>query len=418
MTVPLAFETYRARLDGLAAPRRYAVAVSGGRDSMALMRLAAVDAKAGADVVALTVDHGLRDGSRAEAEQTGRWARAAGLDHRILVWEGDKPSAGKQEAARRARYLLLASEAERLGFPAILAAHTADDQAETVFMRLARGAGPQGLSGMAPVSRIAAGPGAPLALLRPFLDATREETGATCAAFGQPYADDPSNDDPAYERVRARALLAALEEQKLLTRDALLKTAARARAAAERLAAAEARVFAGAGGCFHAGGWASLAASRLDRSAAAMVARLIGAVSGSEHPPGEADAAAALEALAASGAATLGGALLKRRGGTVFVMREPAALLGRAGVDPLPGLPLPAGGRALWDGRFIAENSGPAAVLAPLGPAGLTHPARGLFDAPDEALLGAPDALFASSGAIALKPLAEERFFAPVLRFC
>jgi len=424
MSAPLAIDDYRATLAALGVPRRYAVAVSGGRDSMALMRLAAEDAKTGADVLALTVDHGLREGSRAEAEQTAQWCAAAGLPHRLLVWEGDKPATGKQDAARRARYRLLASEAEREGFPAILAAHTADDQAETVFMRLARGAGPQGLSGMASVSRIAAGAGAPLMLVRPLLGATREATRATCEAFAQPFIDDPSNDDPAYERVRARALLAALEEQKLLTRDALLKTAARARAASAVIAAAQERAFVAAAGCFHAGGWASLAARRVDAASASMIARLIGAVSGGEHAPGEDEARAALAAAEETGAATLGGALLKRRGETLFVLREPAALLGRAGVAPMAPLNVAPGARALWDERFIAENRArTAASLAPLGPDGLaalgpaTNVGRGLFDAPDEALVAAPDAFFRENCPLALKPLAEERFFAPILRF-
>lgn len=424
MTAPLAPDDFRRRLDALGAPRRYAVAVSGGRDSMALARLAAGDARSGARVLALTVDHGLRPESREEAETTGRWCAAAGLDWRLLVWDGEKPATGRQQAARRARYRLLAAAAEREGLPAIVVAHTADDQAETAFMRLARGAGPQGLAAMAPSTRIAAGPGAPVALLRPFLDVTRETMRAACEAFGQPYLDDPSNDDPAYERVRARGLLAALEEQGLLTREALLRAAARARAASDALAAAEARAFAEAGGCFHAGGWASLCARRIDAAPPAMLARLIGAVSGGEHAPGEPEAAAALSALLAAGAATLGGALVKRRGDSVFVMREPAALLGRAGTAPLAPASLAPGEKILWDGRFIAENrSAAAAMLAPLGPAGLAAlgPAgsvrRGLFDAPDEALAAAPSALAAPDGPIALKSLAEERFSAPVLRY-
>ncbi|MEQ8935962.1 MAG: ATP-binding protein, partial [Amphiplicatus sp.] len=305
-----------------------------------------------------------------------------------------------------------------------LTAHTADDQAETVFMRLARGAGPQGLSGIAPVSRIAAGAGEPLLLVRPLLDATRGATRATCAAFGQSYIDDPSNDDPAYERVRARGLLAALEEQNLLTRDALLKTAARARAANAVIAAAQKRAFAESGGCFHAGGWASLAARRVDAASAGMIARLIGAVAGSEHAPGEDEARAALAAVEKTGAATLGGALLKRRGDALFVLREPAALLGRAGVAPMAPIGVAPGARALWDGRFIAENRGEtAASVGPLGLDGLaalgptTDTARGLFDAPDEALVSAPDAFFCEKSPLALKALAEERFFAPILRF-
>ncbi|GAB4523857.1 MAG: hypothetical protein Kow00133_11950 [Amphiplicatus sp.] len=418
----LDLDFFRARLCALGAPRRYLVAVSGGPDSMALARLAAAHRRTGeADALAVTVDHGLRPESRAEAARAGEWCRAAGLDHRILVWEGEKPATGLQEAARRARYRLLAEHAAATGADAILAAHTADDQAETVFMRLARGAGPAGLAGMAARRMIAAGADPPVALLRPFLDVTRAQARAALEGVGQAWIDDPSNDDPAFERVRARALLAALEEQKLLTGEALRRTAARARAASLALKTAQEEAFARAGGCFYAGGWASVRAeAAAEAGFEAVAARLVRAVAGGDYAPSPEDAAAALEAARASGAATLGGALLKRRGQMLFFLREPAAVLGRAGVAPAPALALPPGGRALWDGRFIAENrGGETAQIAPLGPEGLAAlgPARALFDAPDEALLAAPAAIFRGKPGLRLIPLAEERFFDRVLRF-
>ncbi|MBB5518179.1 tRNA lysidine(34) synthetase TilS [Amphiplicatus metriothermophilus] len=422
MPAPLDLDFFCARLSALGAPRRYIVAVSGGPDSMTLARLAAAHQRRGAArVLAVTVDHGLRPESRAEAAQAGDWCRAAGLDHRILVWEGEKPTTGLQQAARRARYRLLAAQAAANGFEAVLTAHTADDQAETVFMRLARGAGPAGLAGMAARKMIAAGAAPPVALLRPFLDVSRARARATLESFGQPWIDDPSNDDPAFERVRARALLAALEEQNLLTGEALRRTAARARAASLAMRRAEEDAFARAGGCFYAGGWASVRAeAAAEPGFEAVAARLVRAVSGGDYAPSPEDAAAALAAARASGAATLGGALLKRRGPALFFLREPAALLGRAGVAPAPALALAPGGRALWDGRFIAENSGgETAQVAALGPEGLAAlgPARALFDAPEEALLAAPAALFRGKPGLRLVPLAEERFYDRILRF-
>src|SRR3990167_8692798 len=100
---------------------------------------------------------GLRAGARPEAEAVGAAARDLGLAHETLVWTGDKPSSGVQAAARAARYGLLVRRAQEIGAAALGPPHTADDQAETVLMRLARGAGPRGLSAMAPSSLIGAG---------------------------------------------------------------------------------------------------------------------------------------------------------------------------------------------------------------------------------------------------------------------
>ncbi|MHA7873600.1 MAG: tRNA lysidine(34) synthetase TilS, partial [Hyphococcus sp.] len=217
---PVSVEEFAACLDDLNVRGAFAIAVSGGRDSMALARLAAVfAARKKVRVLALTVDHGLRPESAQEAEQAAAWCKAAGLTHCILTWEGAKPSSGIQEAARHARYKLLAQAVEEAGLATLLTAHSADDQAETVFMRLARGAGAAGLSGMSATRLIAAGPGAPIRLVRPFLTAPRNRLTAAVEGFRQPYIDDPGNDDPAFERIRARALLAALEQQSILTRD-------------------------------------------------------------------------------------------------------------------------------------------------------------------------------------------------------
>ena len=157
---------------------------------------------------------------------------------------------GVQAAAREARYHLLCAAAARHCCEAIVTAHTADDQAETVFMRLARGANARGLAAMAPHTRIAAGAGDPISLLRPFLSVTRATLRATLADRGHAYLDDPSNDDPTFERVRIRGLLAALGEQDLITREALCMVAARAREASETQRREERAAFAAAGGVF------------------------------------------------------------------------------------------------------------------------------------------------------------------------
>lgn len=432
---PVAPDEFRAALAALRVPDSYAVAVSGGPDSMALACLAAATKPSSAEIFAFTVDHGLRPESADEAARAAVWCEALSLKHRVLCWRGDKPASGVQEAARRARYRLLAEAANEAGAGAILTAHSRDDQAETVFMRLTRGAGPQGLSAMDEEILIAAGGGEPVRLVRPFLKTPRARLLATLAARGQGFIDDPSNDDPTYERVRVRALLGALAEQELLTADALTRTADSMRAAARRLADAEDQRFRRAGGCFFRWGGASLAADRLDPSFASTLRRLIFAVSGSEHPPGEAEAEAALLQALDTGAATLAGALLKRRGGRLFVMREPAALLGRTDLAPAAPAPLGPSSRVLWDGRFIIEAAEAASDLAAaaLGEAGLAAlgPHARLLDAPREAalaapaiwrgnaLLAAPELGYHSPGTPSVKtlPLSEERYFRRILRF-
>ncbi|WP_081852965.1 tRNA lysidine(34) synthetase TilS [Bosea sp. 117] len=198
-----------ARLDALFRPFEdhagVLLAVSGGPDSTALLLLAARWRTARADGPALyvaTVDHGLRAGARAEAEAVGTLAARLGMPHAILDWEGEKPMSGLQEAARDARYALLADHAHTVGASAIATAHTADDQAETVLFRLLRGSGLAGLAGI-PAARPLDG----LTLLRPLLGIGKAELTATCRAAGIAFAEDPSNRDERFARVRLRASL-------------------------------------------------------------------------------------------------------------------------------------------------------------------------------------------------------------------
>jgi tRNA(Ile)-lysidine synthase len=145
---PIGAAEFAALLQPLAAHRRFLVAVSGGPDSTALMHaLARWAPEAGCSVLAATIDHGLRPGSRAEAEAVAADASALGLEHRILTWSGPKPGARLQERAREARYGLLTGLA-RQEAAAVATAHTLDDQAETVLLRLAAGSGIAGLAGI------------------------------------------------------------------------------------------------------------------------------------------------------------------------------------------------------------------------------------------------------------------------------
>lgn len=433
-TTPLSNEAFAAALTRLGVEGPVAIAVSGGRDSMALALLAAQRQKTtGHCAIALIVDHQLRDGSRKEAESAASWCAALGLPAKLLIWDGPKPEAGRQAAARAARYRLLCAACEKAGVSFLLTAHTADDQAETLFMRLARGAGPKGLSAMREEQMIADGAGAPIRLVRPLLAFTRAQTTSLVQQHGQTYVDDPGNDDPAFERIRTRALLAALEEQGLLTRAALLRSAARMQWAARAARRRDEAAFQLLGGCFYRWGGATIEAAFCDRTPScdldALFASLIYAVSGEEFPPDAAAAHAVRAQAAAQGAATLGGALVKHWRGRIWFLREPGAVLGRTGKPPRAPAPLPPGARLVWDRRFIlqAHNEAPAgAEIAPLGKAGADFYAARLLG-PQEALVTSPavfydGALYGAPALCARAPftahsLATERFQRKIIRF-
>lgn len=342
-----------ARLSGLA------IAVSGGADSTALMWLLARWRKAvtGAPrLVVLSVDHGLRAASADEARQVAGWARALGLAHGTLRWDGDKPASDIQARARAARYRLLAEACHRLGLQAIVTAHHREDQAETVLMRLARGSGVDGLSAMDMFGAVMG-----VALVRPLIAVPRARLAATLEAAGQPHIDDPSNDDARFARVRMRRIMAALEAEGL-SAERLAATARHMRrarraldAATDALADTAARLDA-AGAC---------AIDRLALRAAPaeiglrLLARALMAVGGSAYRP----RMERLERLYArvagdeSGRFTLAGCRIAAGADEIAIWRE----AGRAGLGELSLAP---GESALWDGRFhVALGRGAARGL-------------------------------------------------------
>lgn len=194
------------------------VACSGGVDSIALAD--AVIAAARAPVVVVHVDHGLRDDSARVAAEVAAWARGRGATaevRRVVV----EPAASLEDAARRARYGALDEVGAAHDVVAMLTAHTARDQAETVLMRVLRGSGPAGLVGI---------PRRRGRYLRPLLAVPRAATEAYVAARGLPTWPDPMNDDPRFARVRLRRLWPALVAENAAVDDALLRLA---RSAAE-----------------------------------------------------------------------------------------------------------------------------------------------------------------------------------------
>jgi len=392
-----------------------ALAVSGGSDSTALMVLFAdwlkqKGAEPGVHAV-LTVDHGLRRESAAEAAAVAGQARSLGFAHATLSWTGPKPDSGRQAAARAARYRLMARHMRRHGLSLLLTAHTADDQAETLLMRLARGSGLDGLSPMAPLSHFDADGDVgsdPLRLARPCLDLPKARLVATLEQRGIAWIEDPSNQSPVYERTRvraARAQLAALG----LTTDMLAVSARRLLRARTALEATVAAFCAPDAGNLQADpcGYIVVDGPRLRAAPAEIALRVLGrvvaAAGGSQQPVPLAGLELVAEACtgAVTGSWTLARAKITATGERVLIEREP-------GREALPELTLLPGEAALWDGRYrVRAGPGLAApvVVRALGADGVRQVRQSLA-LPPGAPIGALRALpaFWRAGALAAVP--------------
>jgi tRNA(Ile)-lysidine synthase len=219
----------RASLAGLAPGDLVLAACSGGADSLALAAaLAFVAPRAGLQAGAVTVDHGLQEGSADRAAKVAATLRGLGLDPVRAVAVSVDGGGGPEAAARTARYAALEKAAADLGAVAVLLGHTLDDQAETVLLGLARGSGARSLAAMAPRRGI---------FLRPLLGVRRPATEGACAALGLVPWADPHNADRRFARVRVRldalpALEAALGPG---VAEALARTAGQLRDDAEAL---------------------------------------------------------------------------------------------------------------------------------------------------------------------------------------
>lgn len=218
----------RTALAGLDPGAHVLVACSGGADSLALVDATVFEgAKAGWQVSAVVVDHGLQTGSESAAGRAAATCRAIGCERVDVMRVEVGSDGGPEAAAREARYQAVTEVAER-EYATVLLGHTLDDQAETVLLGLGRGSGTRSLSGMAEVSG---------RFRRPLLGVRREQTRAACTARGLVWWDDPHNADPSYTRVRVRSqALPALEDALGPgVTEALARTATATRADADAL---------------------------------------------------------------------------------------------------------------------------------------------------------------------------------------
>ena len=213
---PVSSADFSALMEGLnlalPAGSNIAIAVSGGGDSMALTVLLQEWCVANQHkLYAITVDHGLRPEAKGEAAQVKKWLTPLGVHHQTLVWEGVKPKSRIQEMARAARYGLMVEFCKKREIAYLFVAHNANDQAETVLFRLAKGSGLDGLAGMSSISSYDKN----LTLVRPLLNVRHEALLATLVGRKMSWIEDPSNQNIRYARSRIRNSFDVLEKEGL-----------------------------------------------------------------------------------------------------------------------------------------------------------------------------------------------------------
>lgn len=337
------------------------LAVSGGADSLALMLLAqrwAARLPQPPQLFVYSVDHRLRPEAADEVTMVLGEAARLNMTGRALVWSADKPRSGVQEAARQARYGLMATAMAEDGVGVLLTAHHRQDQAETVLMRLAHGSGVEGLRGMARFAEVEG-----IRVHRPLLDAEPEALRAVVEQAGLTPAADPSNFDEHYERVRWRNAMPALS--------ALGLDAGTIAVFAERMGEIDAAIAQMADGCF-----AEIV--RLDGFGAArielapfvglspaistrLMSRVLKIVGGRQKPRALGQVERLRQSIADGELAkstTVLGCVIRIKDGAIAVAREPGRSLP-------PDAALAPHGTLVWDERFrIVNESGDAGLIA------------------------------------------------------
>ncbi|MDH3666649.1 MAG: tRNA lysidine(34) synthetase TilS [Paracoccaceae bacterium] len=381
------------------------VAVSGGGDSMALLSLLAEWAK-DRSVVAATVDHGLRPESAAEAAEVARHCDSIGVAHQTLQADLTGTPGNLPAAARAARYRLLAGWACDQRCAAVLLGHTMDDVAETLLMRLARGSGIEGLAAMQPAWQADG-----VLWLRPLLDLRRAALRRVLEARSIVWVEDPTNEEPAYDRVKARQALAALAPIGISI-DSLAKSAGhlrRQRRVLERAMRTLART---------ARRWGPFGEAWLEPDALAgderdtalrLLADTLQRISGAPYRPRFTPLGDALDAvLGGTAALTLSGCVIRSGRTGAVICREPAACAGRVALT---------GHSVDWDRRWritIDTIPGSDTFVGAIGEAGLSAltamedwtPPEDWATAPREVRLATP-ALWSADGPLLAAPLAR-----------
>jgi tRNA(Ile)-lysidine synthase len=357
------FDTLFRHADG--RPRRVTLAVSGGSDSTALMLLAGRWrdlAGLPADILDVAVvDHALRTESASEAAGVVAAAEKLGFPARVLRWQ-TPTLASLQAAARDARYRLLAEHVRGREGDAVATGHTLEDQAETLLMRLARGSGVDGLAAMRPASSYES-----LLILRPLLGRSRKALRSTLTQAGLGWVEDPSNANPAFERVRMRNAAAVLADLGLAA-EPLALTAGRLARAREALEQETRRWLSDPDAvAVSQVGYVTLSAKRLVRAPEEIRVRLLVATLSSVG--GASPELAAVEDLASAAFSSgfrgrsLAGCLIEPNGEDLILVREPARR------SP-PLAQLSAGTVTVFDGRFrvgVAEHAPPGLAVGPAG---------------------------------------------------
>ncbi len=393
--------------------------VSGGADSMALVLLLDAWARSkGGRVIALTVDHGLREGSGTEAEWVARELSRRNIEHHIIAWQGEKPATGIQDKARRARRRLMLEWCREHGVLHLCLAHHANDQVETHLMRLARvgnhhkerdGQLP-GLAGMSVIREYPEG-----RIIRPLLSVGRDRLVSTLRTMNQPWLDDPSNENPEFERVRVRKAVSGLETVGggVSAIAQAIRHYGEARRDLERL---DARALA-CSSVLYPAGYARLDLRKLDANGdvAAMhaLSRLIMALGGRRYPIARDKVEKlykSLQTLRSKGRLTLGGCLFTGTDDGLLIVREERNL---------PPMQIITEDREVyWDSRFRLSLKGPgnrpseAVKLGKLGRRGYDRLVRDMpslrhHPIPFQARLSLP-ALYHDEGIVAVTHLTNQ----------
>lgn len=355
------------------------VAVSGGGDSMALLHMLAERIP---KIQCATVDHGLRAESATEADFVSVTCAHIGAQHEVLKWDNWDKKGNLQNAARIARQELLSDWAHRNGLTHIALGHTMDDQAETVLLRLARGSGVDGLSGMSSVRQQNG-----ITWIRPVINVRRAELRSYLTNKNQTWIDDPSNDDTKYDRVKARKALAELEPLGVNT-EGLVRTAERMNSAREALEHASYQL---AAACADVSAAGELRFSRklFDDAPEELRYRLIAGglrwMSGAIYRPRFDSLRNVLANIDECDGQTLHGAILRSDNSHIIMRREPARVSDKVSTQ-----------MEEWDHRWQivrGENAADGEYISALG-------VKGLESCPDWRATGRPREVLLSTPSI------------------